>query len=338
MKVVVTDESGIEGLKIESRPEPKNLCPQDVLVEVHSVSLNYRDLMVAKGTYSKKYGSPYIAGSDFSGIVLKVGDEVRDFKAGDRVFNSPFRAWFGGRLDINGTKTFIGANGVDGVLAEQVVYPAAALVKIPDHLSFNEASTLTIAGLTAWSALVTHGKILPGEWALLHGTGGVSIFAAQIAQKLGVNVIVTSSNEEKAQIMEEKYGAKASVDYRQSDWPAQVKKIAENQGVHVVVEVAGGKTLAGSIDACRPYGHVSLIGALSGANAELNVVEILRRQITVRGIFMESTQELKAFARAVSAWKIHPHIDRVFSLDHVKDAYTHLESQKHMGKIVIAVR
>lgn len=338
MKAVVTHENGIDGLKIEERVEPKNICPHDVLVDVHSVSLNYRDLMVAKGLYGNKFGSPFIAGSDFAGVVVKVGEEVQDFKLGDRVLNSPFRAWPAGRLDLSGSKTFIGANGVDGILAEKVIYPAAALVKVPDHLNFHEASTLTIAGLTAWSALVTHGKVLPGEWALLHGTGGVSIFAAQIAQRLSVNAIVTSSSEDKAHIMQERYGVKASVDYRQEDWPAQVRKIAENIGVHVVIEVAGGKTLAGSIAACRPYGHVSLIGALSGAKAELNVVDILRRQITVRGIFMESTQELKAFVRAVSAWKIHPHIDRVFSFDHLHDAYRHLESQKHMGKIVISVK
>lgn len=338
MKSVITYECGIEGLKIEERPEPKALGPLDVLVEVHAVSLNYRDLMVAKGIYGSKFGSPFVVGSDFAGVIIQVGSDVQELKVGERVLNSPFKFWPAGRLDSCGAKTFVGGNGVEGVMSEKVIYPAAALVKIPEHLNFIEASTLTIAGLTAWSALVTHGKILPGQWALLHGTGGVSIFAAQIAQKLGVHTILTTSSKEKAQIMMKKYGLKAALDYREEDWPQQAKNIAENTGVHVVIEVAGGKSLAGSMAACRRYGHISMVGLLGGAMAEINVVDILRHQITICGIYMESTFELKAFVKAMETWKIHPHVDQVFSIDQVQNAYKHLESQKHMGKIVIALR
>lgn len=164
MKCYLVDGQGIDALKIVEKPFPGPLNEQDVLVQVKACSLNYRDLMVAKGQYQYKSGGypPFVPLSDMAGVVLSVGSGVTDLKPGDRVLNAPFRHWPAGTLRSSWARTFVGGSGLDGVLSEQIVYPADALVNVPEHLSFAEASTFTIAGLTAWAAVVTHGKTRPG--------------------------------------------------------------------------------------------------------------------------------------------------------------------------------
>jgi len=338
MKCYTVDGTGLDSLRLAERPNPGDPGPGDVLVDVRAVSLNYRDLMVADGRYSGKQDPPIIACADMAGTVAKAGPGVTEFKGGDRILNAPFRFWPGGALRPEWARTFGGGAGVDGVLAEQIIYPAVSLVKVPDHFtSFAEGSTLTIAGLTAWAAVVTHGKTAPGEWVLAHGTGGVSIFAAQIAKKIGANVILSTSSEEKAKFVREKFGVDATINYRDSDWPKQVRKIAGGKGADVVVEVAGGASFPNSIQACAMNGRIALIGVLAGAECQVNVLHIFMRQVTVRGILMESADELRKLARALQAWNVHPHIDRIFPFGQARQAYDHLQSQRHIGKVVIEV-
>lgn len=338
MKCYTVDGTGLDSLRLVERPNPGDPAPGEVLVDVRAVSLNYRDIMVADGRYSGKQDPPIIACADMAGTVAKAGPGVTEFKPGDRVLNAPFRFWPGGTLRSEWVRTFGGGAGVDGVLAEQIVYPAVSLVKVPEHFTgFAEGSTLTIAGLTAWAAVVTHGKAQPGEWVLVHGTGGVSIFAAQIAKKLGARVILSTSSEKKAEFVRETFGVDATIDYDDDDWPKQVRKIAGGRGADVVVEVAGGPSFPKSLQACAMNGRVALIGVLSGAECQLNVMHIFMRQITVRGILMESTDELRKLARALEAWKVHPHVDRVFPFGQAREAYEHLQSKQHIGKVVIEV-
>ena len=194
MKCFTVDGTGIDQLVLTERPDNPVLGNNEVLVDTQAVALNYRDLMVADGRYGGIQSPPIIAASDMAGTVNSVGDKVEQLKAGDRVFNAPFRNWPSGKLQSHWARTFVGGNGVDGVLSEKVVFPAESLVPIPDHMNFQQASTLTIAGLTAWSALITHGKAKAGDWVLLHGTGGVSIFAAQLVQRIGARAILTTSD------------------------------------------------------------------------------------------------------------------------------------------------
>jgi len=337
MKCYTVDGTGLDSLRLAERPEPAAPGSGEVLVNVHAVSLNYRDLMVADGRYSGKLDPPIIACADMAGTVAKVGTGVAEFKEGDRVLNAPFRFWPAGTLRSEWARTFVGGTGVDGVLAERIVYPAVSLVKVPGHFtSFAEGSTLTIAGLTAWAAVVTHGKTQPGDWVLLHGTGGVSIFAAQIAKKIGASVILSTSNEAKGKTVREKFGVDAVVNYRDADWPKQVRNITGGRGADVVVEVAGA-SLSNSIQACASGGRVALIGVLAGVECSINVRHILMRQITVRGIMMESTEELRKLAKALEAWKVHPCVDRVFPFEEARTAYSYLQSQRHIGKVVIEV-
>jgi len=337
MKYYLVDGKGIDAIQLVEKPSPADLNDFDVLVDVQAWSLNYRDLMVAKGLYQYKNQNipPFIPLSDMAGIVKKVGKNVTDLKPGDRVLNSPFRHYPAGKLRSSWARTFVGGVGVDGVLAEQVIYPADSLVKIPEHLDFKEAATFPIAGLTAWAAVVTHGKTLPGEWVLLHGTGGVSIFAAQIAKAIGAKTIMTTSSTEKADFVKKTFGVSATVNYREPNWADQVKDITRGNGVDVVVDVAGGDVLAQSLRICNYGARVAVIGILSGTESNLHIRDLLYHQVQIRGILMESTEELRALMHAVDVIKLKPAIDKVFPFLQAKDAYHHLESQKHIGKVII---
>jgi len=333
----LTDGKGIGSLQFAQREAPPELLPGEVLIKVQAVSLNYRDLMVARGDYGGQYDPPIIAGTDLAGIVLKTAPDVKSFKAGDKVINHPFRFWPSGILNSNWIRTMIGGLGVDGILVEQLNYPAAALVKLPSHMTFEEGSTLPIAGLTAWAAVVTHGNIRPGEWVLVHGTGGVSIFAAQIAKNLGARAILSSSKDEKAKTAKQKIGIDATINYKDENWPDQVKEITGGSGVDVVVDTAGGEVLTKSILAAGYNSRIAIIGNIADRSTGFKLFDVVRRQITLRGIFMESCQELKSFAIACESAKLHPWIDKVFPFDRAVDAFRHLESQKHIGKVVIKV-
>lgn len=339
MKHYLVDGKGIDSIKLSEKTSPTILGDFDVLVDAKAWSLNYRDLMVAKGQYQYKNQElpPFIPLSDMAGIVKALGSKVTDLKPGDRVLNSPFRHYPAGKLRSSWARTFIGGMGVDGVLAEQVVYPAEALVKIPEHLDYKEASTFPIAGLTAWSALVTHGKVQPGEWVLLQGTGGVSIFALQLAKAMGARTILTTSSKEKGDFVKKTFGATATVNYRDANWADQVKEITGGIGVDVAVDVAGGDILSQTLRICNYGARVGVIGILSGQDSNIHIRDLLSHQVQVRGIFMESTEELRALMRAVDAIKLKPVVDKAFPFTQAQEAYHYLEAQKHIGKVVITL-
>jgi NADPH:quinone reductase-like Zn-dependent oxidoreductase len=337
MKGYVTNGKGIDSIRLEEREAPRIESDHDVLVEVKACSLNYRDLMIAKGEYqyAPKGAEWFIPLSDMAGVVLEVGKKVSEFKKGDRVLNSPFRHWPAGRLRPAWANTFIGTSTNEGVFAAQIVYPEDSLVKIPPHLNFEEASTFTIAGLTAWAALVPFAKARVGEWVLLQGTGGVSTFAAKLAQGMGLKTIMTTSNPEKGEIVKREIGVHATVNYRDPDWTKQVKEISG--GVDIVLDVTGGETLANSIAICNFGARVAVIGVLSNPESTIQIRHLLRHQVTLKGIFMESTEELRAFMRAVETLKLKPHVDRVFPFNQALEAYRYFNDQKHVGKVVISM-
>ncbi|MCH8027678.1 MAG: NAD(P)-dependent alcohol dehydrogenase [candidate division Zixibacteria bacterium] len=337
LQCIVTDGQGIDNLLLAEKPEPPALSDNDVLIEVKAVSLNYRDLLVAKGLYGGAYDPPIIACSDMSGTVLETGSNVTNLKPGDKVINSSFHTWLSGKMNSEKIRKFVGGLGVDGVLIKKLVYPASALVKMPEYMSFEEGSTLTIAGLTAWAAVMTHGKVQPDEWLLVHGTGGVSIFAAQIAINAGAKVIMTTSNETKGKLVKEKLGIKHIINYKNEDWPRQVREITDGAGVDVVVDIAGGETLARSIKACNYSARIGVIGILDDTYSKFKLFDVITKQISLRGIFMESTEELNTLARFCEKNQLQPWIDKVFPFDKTVEAYKYLESQKHIGKVLIGL-
>ena len=339
MKCCIVNAKGIDQLQLVERETPHLHNARDVRVKVKACSLNYRDLMIARGEYFPNKGneSPFIPVSDFAGEVVEVGSEVTEWKVGDRVINHPFRKWPAGTLRLDWATTFIGVRGMEGILAEEVVYPSDALVAIPHYLSDVEASTFPIAGLTAWSALVTHGRLLPGEWVLLEGTGGVSIFAAQLAHAMGAKTILLTSSTEKASLVKSKFLVHSTLNYKQEDWPKKVKEITQGKGVDIIVDVAGGNTFTQALKVCNFSARVAVIGVLGGAQSSFDVADLLRKQIKVQGIFMESAQELRALMRAAESLALKPCVDKVFPFNETQAAYRYLESQKHIGKVVITL-
>jgi NADPH:quinone reductase-like Zn-dependent oxidoreductase len=226
---------------------------------------------------------------------------------------------------------------LDGMLAECVVLEEDGVVKLPAHLSLEEGATLPCAGVTAWNAVVHHGKLIAGETLLVQGTGGVSIFGLQLAHAMGITAIVTSSSDQKL-AKAKALGGDCLINYKTTpDWEKAAKDFTGGRGVDHVIEVGGAATLTRSFGAIRYGGSISMIGGLSGGATELNPGLIFSRRVNIQGIYVGSTQMFQAMNAAIAANKIKPAIDRVFGFDEVKAAYNHMAAGAHFGKIVIRV-
>jgi NADPH:quinone reductase-like Zn-dependent oxidoreductase len=324
---------GLDRLTLAERPDPAP-GPGEVLVRVRAVSLNFRDLLVARGQYNPRMPLPRIPCSDMAGEVVGVGSGVTTWMPGDRVCGAFMPGWADGPLTVKASESALGG-AVDGVLAELVVLPETGLVRVPSHLSFEEAATLPCAGVTAWNALTT-GFDAAGKTVLLQGTGGVSTFALQFAVALGAKPLVTSGSDDKLQ-RALSMGAAAGVNYRANpDWDKWALQQTGGAGVDLVVEVGGAGTLDRSVKATRHGGHVALIGVLS-AGPGLNPIGVLMKAVTVRGIYVGSVAMFEALTRFVEKHAIRPVIDRVVPFADAPAAFRHLESAGHVGKVVISV-
>jgi NADPH:quinone reductase-like Zn-dependent oxidoreductase len=335
MKVVeLQTKFGLESLALTERPTPAP-GPGQVQVRVRAASLNYRDLLVATGAYDPRIKLPVVPLSDGAGEVTAVGAGVTRLKAGDRVANLFMVDWIEGDLTAEKAVSALGA-ARDGMLAEYVVLPEHSWVKIPDHLTFDQASTLPCAAVTAWNALVTYNSVKPGDAVLVQGTGGVSLFALQFAHLAGARVIITSSNDEKL-ARTRALGASDCINYKTTpDWEMPVRELTLGRGVDHVVEVGGPGTLAKSIKAVRTGGTIHLIGVLAGAGT-VNPLPLLMKGATLRGIFVGSGAMFETMNRAIARHGMAPVIDRVFPLEEIQAALNHLKSGAHFGKIVIRI-
>ena len=323
--------TGIDALVEVDLPIPKP-GPRQVLVKVAACSLNYRDLAIALGSYRMPTKPSVVPLSDGAGEIVEIGSDVTRVKVGDRGAGCFFQRWIGGPPAADTHTSALGGS-IDGMLREYAVLEEDGVVKLPNHLSFEEGATLPCAGVTAWHALVEHAHLLPGQAVLIQGTGGVSIFALQFAHLVGAQVIVTSSSDKKLARAKE-LGATHGVNYKANpDWEKAVAELTGG-GVDHVVEVGGPGTLARSLRAIRIGGKITLIGVLSGA-AEINPMLIFSRRANVQGISVGSRQMFEAMNRAIAVSGLKPIIDKAFSFNDVPAAYRYLQSAQHFGKIVI---
>jgi NADPH:quinone reductase-like Zn-dependent oxidoreductase len=336
MKAYEVQTFGIDNLALVEREVPVP-GPNVVLVRFHAASLNYRDVMVVEGQYNPRMKLPAIPFSDGAGEVAAVGTGVTRWKVGDRVTPIFVQRWIEGPVDLQKSRTALGAGAQwDGVLREYGAFDEQSLVRIPDHLSYEEAATLPCTGVTAWHALVESGGLKAGDTVLTLGTGGVSVFAIQIAKLFGARVIATTGSEEKVNKLGE-LGADEVINYRtREDWDAAVNELTGKVGVDHVVEVGGGGTLARSINAVRIGGHIALIGALERAG-EFSYVPIFMKLIRMQGIFVGSRQMFEDLNRAITVNRMKPVIDRTFEFGEVRDALRYMQSGRHFGKIVVRV-
>lgn len=329
---VIDGGFGIANLKQMERPDPKP-GPGQIVVRVRAVSLNFRDLLVTKGMYNPKMPLPRIPCSDGAGEVIAIGDGVSRVKVGDRVAAIFHQKWFSGPISETVARSALGGE-IDGMMAEQVLLSEEGVVAIPAHLSYEEAATLPCAAVTAWNALIESG-LKAGDTVLVQGTGGVSIFALQLAKLSGARVFVTSGSDAKLQ-KAITLGATAGVNYKTNpDWD----KWARTQtgiGVDHIVEVGGAGTLERSIKAVRMGGNIALIGVLTGQGT-VNPVPLLMKSVRLRGIFVGSRSMFEDMNRAIAAASLKPVIDRAFAFGEFPAALQHMESAGHFGKIVVTI-
>lgn len=335
MKAIELTRFGVENLREAERPIPQPGAGE-VLVRIEAVSLNYLDLAIARGTYLPNLPLPLIPASDGAGIVAGVGPRVSQWKEGDRVTVHYMQDWVAGELTPEGQQSKVGQQR-PGVLAQYVTIPAHGLVRTPGHLSAEQASTLPIAGLTAWVGLVEYGNLQVGQTVLTQGTGGVSVAALQIARAAGARVIATSGSDEKRDKLRA-LGADAVINYRQvPDWDREVKRLTDGRGVDITLDVAGAETLNQSVRAVKLDGTVGIVGFVSGKELPFDVVQALRGGVKLKGSHVGNRQSFENYVRALEINRIVPVIDRVFPLERVQEAYRYLESGRHFGKVVIGL-
>jgi NADPH:quinone reductase-like Zn-dependent oxidoreductase len=334
----VRDAFGLDHLTLTERPEPRAGGPgaRQVLLRMRAVSLNYRDLMTVEGTYNPRQKLPLIPCSDGVGEVVAVGEEVTRVRPGDRVCPIFAQRWISGEPTRERLRSTLGGP-LDGTLAEQMVLDEEGVVKVPSHLTDEEAAALPCAAVTAWNAVVTEGRIKAGDTVLVQGTGGVSIFALQFAHLLGARVIATSSRPEKlARALE--LGASDGINYRETPaWGAKVKELTGGAGVDLVVEVGGAGTLEQSLQAVRLGGTLALIGVLSGGAPQLRLASIFMQKIRVQGIVVGDRESFEAMNRAIDLHRLRPVIDHVFPFEEARAAFDRMAAGEHLGKICVRV-
>ena len=323
---------GLDHLQLVEVPAPPPPKAGEITVRLHASSLNFHDLAVVAGRSPTADGR--IPMADGAGVVTAIGPGVTEFAVGDTVVSCFFPQWQSGK-QVPSTFATVPGDGVDGFAREAVTLPATAFTHAPRSYTHEEAATLTTAGLTAWRALVVDGHIQAGNTVLVLGTGGVSIWALQLAKAMGARVIATTSSATKAERLRA-LGADAVINYReQPQWGDAVLALTAGRGVDIVVEVGGPGTLPQSIRACAPGGHIALIGVLTGFAGDVPTVEMMRKQQTLKGLIVGSREHQHDMVAALDQFSLRPVIDRSYPLAQMGDAFTHQISAQHFGKICL---
>ena len=327
--------NGIDGLALVDKPVPEPGAGE-VLVRLKAATLNYRDLIAVKGGYGSRQRFPLVPVSDGAGVIERVGQGVREFASGARVIGSFFESWISGEPSETKMRSALGGSA-DGVLTEYRIFPKHALIRTPEHLSDIEAAALPCAGVTAWSAVIKLGGIKPGQIVLTQGTGGVSLFAIQFAKMCGARVIATSSSDAKIERLKQ-LGPDFTLNYKETpDWGKKAREWSRH-GVDLVVEVGGVGTLNESIRASKIGGTIAFIGVLAGPpKSDSRLPLMVMQQQRLQGVTVGSVEDLQAMADAITASRMKPVIDKTFSFDQVKQAFAHMESGAHFGKVAIEI-
>jgi NADPH:quinone reductase-like Zn-dependent oxidoreductase len=335
MKAWLLEDFGLDNLKLgeTQTPTPKE---NEVLIKVSAVSLNFRDKAIVDGIYEPEMiPKPLIPVSDAVGVVVAVGRNVTHLKEGDRVNSHLYSRWVDGDPKPDEPDFCYGAP-LPGGLAEYMTLNAESAVNAPESMTDEEASTLPIAALTAWYSMMDYGHLRPGQTLLVQGTGGVSVFAVQIASAFGAKVIATSSKDENLARVKA-LGAWEGINYkRRPDWEKAALELTDGKGVDQLLDVVGGDGLNQSVAATRVGGHISQIGFLQGQTAKLDLMRVIFRQTAIRGIAVGPSRAFERMNDFLNKHKIHPVIDKVYSFEQAREAYEHL-ARGAFGKVVIKV-
>lgn len=307
----------------------------EVLVRVTAASINYRDLALIRGDYGNPPRFPLVPLSDGAGEVVEVGEGVTRWQAGDRVIFQMRPEWRDGAPTRHAITTSLGMT-LDGVMTEYRVAHEEELVRTPRHLTDEQAATLPIAAVTAWTALVTGGRLQAGQTVVVQGTGGVSLFALQFAKHLGARVIATSSSDEKLQRARE-LGADHVINYRTTpEWQDEVVRLTDGEGADHILDVGGTATFDRSLEAIRPNGTIYLVGFLGGTKLELDLPKIFRRAAVLRGLSVGPRSAFEEMNAAIEKWGLVPVVDRVYPRQELTRALDAMAEGAMFGKIAIA--
>jgi NADPH:quinone reductase-like Zn-dependent oxidoreductase len=335
MKQIELSSFGIENLRIVEKdvPEPGR---GEVLVRLGGASINHRDYQIVIGQFSPTQALPIVPLSDGAGEVVAVGGNVSRVATGDRVSPLFFPNWISGPA-IGDERSVSSGLETPGTLREYGVYNENAVVRIADHLSDEEAACLPCAGLTAWTSLVVNSAIGEGDTVLLQGTGGVSLFALQIAKGLGASVIITSSSDEKLE-RAVALGADHTINYNtDADWGQTARHLTDGRGVDAVIEIGGEKTLPQSVAAIRREGHINVIGYLAGAGLGLSVFDLIMQNANLHGLSVGNRDQYEAMMRFVAEKEIRPVIHKSYAFEDAGAALGDIARGEHFGKLAIAI-
>jgi NADPH:quinone reductase-like Zn-dependent oxidoreductase len=333
MRAMVLPEFGIDKLQ-QTEIDTPTAEADEVLVRFQAASLNSRDQQIVSGAFAPGQPLPIIPVSDGAGVIEAVGAEVVGLVVGDRVCPTFFPEWVGGEALADERKLSSGLEA-PGVLRDYGAYKPHQLVTVPANLSLAEAACLPCAGLTAWTSLVNYSSIGPGDWVLVQGTGGVSLFGLQFAKALGANVIVTSGSDDKLEQALE-LGADHGINYLSTpEWGEAARELAEGLGVHAVLEVGGTGTLQQSVAALRRGGHINVIGYFAGIDLGLNVFHLIERNAHVHGLSVGNREAFDAMCGFIEAHKLQPVIGAHYAFDEAAEALQSMANDGSFGKIVI---
>jgi NADPH:quinone reductase-like Zn-dependent oxidoreductase len=330
------DAVGRDRLKLETVAKPKP-GPGEVLVRVTAASLNYRDKLVIETGFGLPLAFPFTPASDLAGVIEAAGEGAARFKLGDRVISAFIPEWISGLNNGNArVPPYRTLGGVfPGVLSEYVVFPEGWFTATPASLDDAQASTLPVAGLTAWFALMERGGPLLGKTVVIQGTGGVSLFGLQLAKAGGARVIVTSSSADKL-ARAKALGADHGIDRSQEDWVEAVLRLTGDRGADHIVEIAGGAGLGRSIQAAAMGGRIYVVGVMEGFEVSGPVGPIMLKGLAIQGIGVGHRTAQEAFGRTVDELGLKPVIDRRYAFEDVQAALDHLD-RGAFGKIVVDV-
>ena len=330
MKLIELHNFGDDGFQHTERGTPSP-CIGEVVIKVHAASLNFRDFMIAKGLYNPNIELPLVPLSDGAGEVVSVGNDVTEFNVGDRVMSVFWQDW----NENNSNRMVSTGSDAGGVLTEYAVLPKEAILPIPEYMTYQEASTMPCAAVTAWTCIKA-ANIGSGDSVLLLGTGGVSILALQILKAMDANVIITSSSNEKLERAKE-LGADHTINYNENpEWGSEAFSLS-NGGVNLVIEIGGESTFPQTLNALRIGGHISVIGALGGINVELNLMQMVFKNVHVHGITVGSREDHMELNNFMEKHEIHPVIGKTVGIDKVINEIYGMSSGSHFGKIVIDI-
>ena len=339
MKAVVIRNPGrgFEAWSQVELPKPE-AGPGQVLIRLRAASLNYRDLLAAQGHYGGPLAPDLVPLVDGAGEIAEVGPGVTRWKIGDRVMVSYFQTWQSGPMKPDVFLSSGGTHLTAGTLAQYTAVGENAVVRVPSHLSFEEAATLPCTAVTAWQAMMEPvPRVFPGSTVVVQGTGGVSVVAAQLALASGLRVIATSSSDAKLTRLKE-LGVHDVINYRTTpEWQKEVLRLTGGEGADQIIEVGGTGTLSRSFEAVRTGGTISLIGLLTGLGSTIDPMPVLFKAIRLEGIVVGSVTMFESLNRALEALRIVPVVDEVFPFARAVDALKKLAAGSHFGKLVIQI-